>query len=29
VDYSIEVPVDGPATISGTITANGSWGNNL
>ena len=29
VDYSIEVPVDGPVTVSGTITANGSWGNNL
>lgn len=26
VDFSIEVPVDGAATISGSFAANGSWG---
>lgn len=25
-DYSIENPVDGPVTVSGTAVANGSWG---
>jgi hypothetical protein len=26
VDFSIEVPVDGAATISGSFAANGAWG---
>lgn len=29
VDFSVEVAVDGAATISGSIAANGSWGINL
>ena len=29
INYSIEVGVDGAVTISGSGSANGSWGNNL
>ena len=28
VDYSVENPVDGATTVSGSFAANGSWGRN-